>query len=291
MSRGSNWRGALACMAAMAGTGYASGRELALFFGQLGQASWAGILAGAATAGLLTGALAGWSARCGGASFAAACRRLPGRWTGRLCRAMGLLFLVALAAVMLRAAGQMGEMTLPVRHGALWGIGLALVLALALNLGGMRALPWAGLALALLAGLFYAALALDPRPPRLFLKGDAVLRLEDSVPAALLLGLAYGGMNACAAAGVAARFSGSGSGLGPCCGALLAAVLLCANAALLRGGRQLIAAAAMPEVALSARWGLAGFWLCAALRFLCAAATLAAALGGLAEWLRDDVKC
>ena len=163
-------RAALSVVAAVAGTGYASGRELVLFFAQLGRLSWAGILLASTVFGALVGLM----------SCASALRR----WYGRVAAALRGLLLAAVAAVMLLEAGKLGALTLPARNGFLWG--------------------------------------------------------------------------------------------------MLLALLLCANAAIARGGRQLLAQA-LPVVLLSARWGLAGFWMTALFSYVCAAATLAAALDGLWE--------
>ncbi|MBR1820281.1 MAG: hypothetical protein IJ769_01520, partial [Clostridia bacterium] len=63
MQKGGEARAALAVMASVAGTGYASGRELAVFFAQLGRASWAAIALAAAAFGLLTGLCARLASR------------------------------------------------------------------------------------------------------------------------------------------------------------------------------------------------------------------------------------
>ena len=63
-------------------------------------------------------------------------------------------------------------------------------------------------------------------------------------------------------------------------------LLLCANAALSRGGEALLAQA-LPTVILAARGGTAGFYLSAGFAWLCALTTLTAALAALADRLRD----
>ncbi|MBR1820274.1 MAG: hypothetical protein IJ769_01485, partial [Clostridia bacterium] len=183
--------------------------------------------------------------------------------------------------------------TLPVRDGYLWGVALAAGLACLANLGGQRALPWLGLLLLAVGFAFYGGLALDPRPPRIYLRGEVELRLAGNFPAAALLSLCYAALNACVAGDVIARFSGGcthAARLGALCGGLLGIVLLCGNAALERGGEMLLAQA-LPMVLLAARWGLAGFWLCAGFGFLCSVGTLAAALGGLRGWMWVRKRC
>ena len=286
MGKNRNARAALAALGAVAGTGYASGRTLVSFFAQLGGVSWVGIAAASACFALLTGLCAALANRTGAATFAGACRQALPRSISRLAGALHGLLLAAVAGVMLANAAKLGALTLPLKQAALWGMGLALALACMMNAGHRRALAAAGLVVWAAAVLFYSGLALDATPPRLNFRGGVALRLEGNVPAALLLALCYGALNACVAADAIVR-------LGPCqrparlglaCGAGLAAVLCLGNRALLRGGRALLAQA-LPVVVLAARWGIAGFWLCAGFGFLCAACTLAAALGGLSGWM------
>lgn len=288
MTNGRRWRPALAILSAVAGSGFASGRALVFFFSQTGRAAWAGICLACLVFALLVGLIAREAARCDAEGLPGLCRRLTGRRTARLACAMYALLLVMTCAVMLRGAGEVGALALPVNNGWLWGALSALVIALAVNLTGQRALPALGLAVVAAGLVFYGALALDGGPVRTYVRGDVQLALQDSVPAALLLALGYGALNASLAAGLAARFgrrADSPAALGARCGALLGALLACANAAIARGGRALLGQA-LPTVILAARWGLFGFWACAGFGYLCAAATLTAALGGLIDLLR-----
>ena len=289
MAGSREWRAALAATAAAAGTGYASGRELVLFFSQTGWAGWLGIPFASAVFGLLMALACRCAARADTDSLALALRRLTGpRWAAIAAALHGTL-LAMTALVMLFAAGETGALTLPVSNGFLWGALLALLIALLMNLSRLRSLPWLGLAVALVGLAFYGGLALDPRPVRVHVNGEVALALEGRWAAALLLALIYAAMNACLAAHAAARFSrGLRPGrVGAQCAALLCTLLTCACAAIGRGGRLLLGQA-LPSVILSARWGLTGFWLCAAFTFLCAVTTLAAALGGLSDHLRHS---
>ena len=281
-------RAVAAILAAVAGTGYASGRELVLFFAQTGMTGWIGVCFAPVVFGLLAGLLCRCGASAGATGFVPFCRRMMGRRAGAVAGWMHGLLLALTAVVMLCGAGELGALTLPVRFGWLWGAGIALLIALALNLARLRPLPWLGAAVLAVGVAFYGALALDPRPVRVWLDGEVQLALENSWPASILLALAYGAMNAALAANVALRF-GQGAkpwrvGLG--CGLSLWALLAVANGAIARGGRRLLGQA-MPTVVLAARWGLFGFWACAAFGYLCALTTLAAALGGLTDILRQ----
>lgn len=277
-------RAALAILAAIAGTAFASGRELVLFFAQMGWAGWPGIAFAALTFGALVGLLCRAAVRYSADSFPALCRRMLGPRANGLARGMYGLMLSVTAFVMLHGAGRLGALALPLRHAWLWGAAAALLIALLVNLARFRPLPWLGIALLAAGTAFYIALALDPRPVRVYRHGAVELALEGSLPAALLLGLLYAAMNIGIAAGVAARFArqarpwrvGLGSGL------MLLGILAAYNGAVARGGRALLFQA-MPTVVLAARWGVRGFWLCAGFGFLCRAATLAAALGGLMD--------
>ncbi len=282
------WRSATAALGAASAAAFASGRAMVVFFAQTGWASWPGIALAATAFGLMMGATARLARSSGASSFAELCRRWLGRGKGRVVGLFHALLLSVLASVALLNAGEAGALTLPVQRGFLWGMGLALALAILLCLSPRRALPWAGILLVAAGTAFYAALALDPRPPRLYLRGEAVLTLAGNLPAAAALALCGASLDACAAADAVCRCAGEGerparvsllSGLG------LALVLSAGNAALARGGPLLISMA-LPTVPLAARWGLVGFWVCAAFGFLCNAVTLSAALSGLIGWLR-----
>ncbi len=280
--------GAAAILASAAGSGFASGREIVLFFTQTGPAAWAGVAFAGLVFGLLVSLIAKYAANTGANSLPGLCRRLLGRRWADLACGMHALLLGMGFVVMLCAAGEAAALALPVDHGFAWGAALAVLAAVAVNAARRRALPLLGL-MAVAAGLLlYAGLALDGRPVRVYLRGDMSLALWSSLPAALLLALAYGAMNAGLCAPAAARW-GRGeqrpAALGAICGAALSALLACANAAIVRGGGALLAQA-LPTVILSARWGIVGFWCCVGFGYLCALSTLTAILGGLIDLMR-----
>ncbi len=285
MAKSGAWRSATAAAGAAATTGYASGRALVIFFMQLGAAAWPGVALASAGFGLLLALCAKLAIHAGAGSFGGVCRRT----LGGKARIVGLfhgLLLAMAAAVAILNAGEVGALTLPLRRGFLWGMAFALALAVLLNARGGRGMACAGAAIVAGSALFYAALALDPRPPRLYLRGEAVLTLSGSLPAMLALALCNAALNASIAADAVCRRADAGvkpRRLGLCCAAGMALPLLTGCAALTRGG-PLLLAHALPVVPLAARWGLLGFWLCAALTFACNTATLAAALLGLRGW-------
>ena len=269
---------ALSIMAAMAGTGFASGREIALFFSQLGAASWLAV----GFASSLTGALIGaaiWRARQFGDSDRGA--------AARVSAALKLLLAAMASALVLAHAMELGALTLPVKHAGPLGAGLALGAALLILRDPGRSLPRLGMAVTAFALVLYVGMAVDPRPPRLNMRGQAVLRLAGSWRAATVLSILYASMNACAGAWAVratrpVRARPLQTGLRVL--AMLFGVLASANLALARGGPALIAQAE-PTVLLAARWGIAGFWLCAAFGALCAVATLSASMSVFAEAL------
>lgn len=283
MERGRERRAALAAIAATAGAGYASGRELVLFFAQLGAASWLGVAFASVCFALLAAALCRAVERVGPDAPGAFLRRLLGRRVGTAAGMMHSLLMSLTAAVMLAGAGEIGALTLPVDHGYIWGMALALAAAVGWNLSYEKAMPAAGLLTLLIGAALYAGLALDPRPVRVYARAETTLALENSTGAAILLAAMYAALNASIAGDALLRLSHrrlDAGRVGLLCGGMMAILLSCANAAILRGGRDLLSQA-MPAVILAARWGAPGFWLCATFFFLCDAGTLAACLGAL----------
>jgi len=267
------WRAALGLLTGMAGVGLASGRELALFFAQLGDAGWAGLLLASALFGLLAGC-AVWR----GPSPTMCADPLE-----KLCAALRLLLAAVVAAFMLFSLGKVGELTFPLHHGFAFGAAFGLLAALCLT--RLKNAWLSGLVILVYVGGFYAANALDPRPTQVHIHGYAEFMLAGSVPAALALAVLYAALTACAGNWSLSRIRPGTvrpAALGLRAMGLVCVLLCLANLALLRGGNAVIAHP-MPWVALSARWGLAGFWLCAGLKALCAVTTLASALSVLLQ--------
>lgn len=188
--------------------------------------------------------------------------------------------MLLVCTVMLAEAGKLAELTLPVRH-AYW-IGLLAAMGMACTLCVLKVRTWNAAAL-VMCGAFYAALALDPRPVKIYGNYETELRLAGSVPAAVCLGALY----AMLVVSVAADRAVSDGGVKPvkfavCTGGLMLTLLTAANAALLRGGDRLLSQV-FPMVVLAARWGKIGFYGCIAVKWMCTVATLCAALRTLTE--------
>ena len=187
------------------------------------------------------------------------------------------------AGVMLAAVGELAALALPLYNAFWMGALFSAIVALMLNLRGMRAMGAVGLPVVAICGLFYAALALDPREIAVHLQYETVPELEGSVSAALMLAVLHsalcasvgGGLTACMAdtAGEPVRF-------GARCGIMMMALLSAANTAMLRGGEKLFSQA-LPTVLLAARWEKAGFYISISVMWLCSTMTLAAAIGAL----------
>lgn len=269
---------AVSAVAAAAGVSLASGRQMVVFFAQTQGASWIGVLTASVLFGALCGLVARAAAQTGSRSFVDVCARtLSGRWGMAVGMLYGLILVLA-AAAMLAESGRLAELALPL-HKAYWmGVVLSLGLASALCIRGMRG--WGAASLALW-GAFYVALALDPRPVRIHGDYETELRLAGSVPAAVLLGALHAGMSGSVAAGsVASAGAKSPVRLALSSGGMMLVLLTVANAALLRGGERLFSQA-LPMVVLAARWGKVGFYGCILVKWMCAVATISAALGAL----------
>jgi hypothetical protein len=82
MRKAVNLSAALSAVAAMVGAGFASGRELVVFFAGQGTPSWLGVLIACAGAGFLTGAVAALSRRTGRRDLPGVFSRTIGRGSG-----------------------------------------------------------------------------------------------------------------------------------------------------------------------------------------------------------------
>lgn len=283
------WRIAFSAIAAIAGTGFATGQEIALFFAQLGWAGWIGIPIASAMFGLLVGMMIYFARITGANSFSGVFRRQLGKTAGGIIDVLYGLLQALTAAMMLMTAGELGALTLPVRYGFYQGMIIAVSVSLMMNASRLRLLPWTGMLITGAAMLFYISLAMDSRPVRLYARSETKLALEGSLMGSALLAALYACLNGAVACGIVPRFTaGSVNAVrtGVISGGLMAALLMCANLAMMRGGKA-ICAARLPAVVLAARWGITGFWLSAAFMFICAAATLTSITGAIIAQLDE----
>ena len=273
MRKAVNLSAALSAVAAMVGAGFASGRELVVFFSGQGAPSWLGILIACAGAGFLTGSVAALAQRTG-------CRELPGVFSKAMGRGSGLAMEAVYAALLVLCAGAMlstgatlGALTFPVHGSFLLGTAITLACGLLLTMRG--ALPSAGLFLVAMMVAWYLALGTGQNPDGVHAGGSIVISAAS--------GMIYAAFNATVAAGVVCL--GAGEEINPrrvglFTALLLAAMMIPANWALLRAGadtRQMM----LPSVVMAERWGVAGYYLSIGALFLAVVTTLAAALSAL----------
>lgn len=281
---------AVAVAAASAGTGFASGREIVLFFSQMGRASWIGVACAAAMFGMLCGLVCRAAKQTGGESFRGVCLRVLGVRRGMVAGAAHGLLMAVTAGRMIIGAGEMAALVLPVKHAFLMGALLSVGTALLLCMRRMRRMVVFGTVTAVLCALFYASLALDPRKVRIYRSYETVAELSGSVSAALVLAMLHAALNASVACGVTCCFSSRVEkpfGFGMLCGGLMLIMLSAANAAVMRGGAKLLSQA-LPTVVLAARWGVFGYYAAISVMWLCDTATLAAAIGALTGEIGKD---
>lgn len=268
---------AFALIAAIAGTGFASGQELALFFAQFGKMAWLGVAVAAVVFGLLMSGMICCVRKFGASSFSETFYRQTGKFWGNIANALHSFLTAMVLMIMLDRTGRIGALTLPTKYGFPLGIAIALMLSIVINAYNMRGACRLGMGITILAALFYGGLALDNRHIRSYIFVETDLLFEGAVDKAILFALFYATMNGAVAAGVLPVLNCCGAKparVGFYSGALLAALLIIGNMALLRGGKVLYAAK-LPMVILAVRWGKFGFWLSAAFMYICSAATFA----------------
>ena len=280
---------ALGAMAAVAGIGFATGQELVLFFGQLGRMKWLAALISAGLFAVIVYITAVFARKSGARSLPGMFQRVIG---GRCGDAAGVLYglLTALAAaMMLKTCGEIGALSLPVKNGYLCGMLMALLISVALAAGRMRALPMLGLVSAAAAVLFYGALFIDRRPVQVNMRVETVLRLDGSLWGAVGLGILHACLNGAVAGAAVAGLSGisvrpvraaAGSG------GMMLVCLLSGCLALERGGEGIMGQT-LPTVLLAARWGIAGFYICAGFMYFSCLCSLTGALGAFFMQLCD----
>ena len=281
MNARDDFSAALAVTAAGTGLGFASGRIQAVFCAQTARASWIGAVVAGLAFGLLMAMIAHLKRRTGAARFPGVYRRLLGCHAGELIGALYVIALGIAGLLLLASAAKVGALALPQRNAGIIGALASLMLAALIAGLGEGALKAVGGGYVLLLMLLEAALWLLARELDAAKLQFAVdLRLRDSVPGAIVLGLLSACMSTALSAGVAVRTAGSRtspSGMGLFCGLLFMLVNLAGNAALQRQ-REEVLSLRTPFVALAAGWGTAGFYICAGMIFLGASVALAGIL-------------
>ena len=272
------WKSVLACVGAVIGAGFVSGREICGFFTRYGEASWGLILLAAATMVFLC-AMCMRRAQREQAACWCGLRCFSGTGTGALARGCVTALMLVIGGAMVSAAGRLVELLWP--SPLAYPAGAAGTLVLAWLLGFRGAGPLAavsGVLTALLAGMTLALL----RQPGT----EAVVLRTEAASGGLLLGairaVGYGSMNMAVAIGVICRAEGNERDC-RCCdrramgtGLVLTGLLFGANGLYLRHPG--LWQEDFPIVRLFQHLRRPGYVLCAALLYLAVLTTLTATL-------------
>ena len=279
-----DFQAAVAVTAVGTGLGFASGRTQAVFCAQTVRASWLGAVFSVLAYGLLMAMLCHLKRRTGARRFPGVYRRLLGCHAGKLIGGLYAVALLVAAVLLLSAAAKVGALVLPLRRAALTVALAALLLSgIVAALGNGALVCVGGAYLTLLLTLELALWRFGGRPDPARLQFVVDLRLQDSLPGALILGALCACMSTALSAGVAVRMSGSRTspcGTGLFCALLYLMVQLAGNAALQRQQQEVLSLRT-PFAALTALWGKPGFYLSAGLIFLGTVAALAGILRAL----------
>lgn len=276
---------ALAVVTVCVGAGFATGREIYLFFARYGAAGLAGCAAAALLAdGIFLGAMRAakqWNA----AEITTLCKRAAGGRAGRLAALFYGALLCAAGGAMLAATGEAFALMLPVCRA--YGLGMALTAAACFLLRGcgLEPLAWVGALLAPCCAALFAMILRAPVAERT----RPWLTAEPSLPRAMLAAACYASFNAAFCTGalceIGMRRNEEEHGLisaqaALCIGALLA--LGCT--ALYRHGES-VRYAPLPVVALSRAFGATGYWLCAAALLAAVVTSYGASVRALARMI------
>lgn len=274
------WKAALAAIAAPAGIIFSSGQGMVFFFTQTGWTSWLGITLAAALFGFFCGMICRMWLLTGSQSLTEAYERLFSSGGAVAIRVLHGAFSAAVVLYMCSICGSVAAITVPLHNAFLMGCAASGALALLLNMKKQKRMSWMGLAVVVVCGVICTGMAMDPREVTIYQCYEVEFKLFGSIGAAVLLAMLFAAVCVLAAARILFCFAGyarSGGRVAWKCGALMLMMLAPANAALMRGGEKLLVQK-QPMVLLAARWGRSGFYICAAMMWICAVSTLAAVL-------------
>lgn len=278
---------ALTVVTVCVGAGFATGREIYLFFARYGAAGIAGCAAAALLAGgIFLGAMRAakqWNA----AEITTLCKRAAGGRTGRFAAFFYGALLCAAGGAMLAATGEALALMLPVRRAYSLGMALTVAACFLLRGRGLEPLAWVG---ALLAPCCAALFAMILRAP--VAEGTRPwLAAEPSLPRAMLAAACYASFNAAFCTGalceIGIRRNEEEHGLISAQAALgIGALLALGCTALYRHGES-VRYAPLPVVALSRAFGATGYWLCAAALLAAVATSYGASVRALARMIPE----
>ncbi len=266
---------AAAIVASIVGAGFASGREIVVFFGRYGVAGYAGAITAAGLVALAVRGVVTLAARYGEGALPGLMRRVAGRSAGG--NALLALLLITVSAAMVAAGGELGALLVNMHGARELGMALTALLAAACAARGMATLKWLGGLTVAVMLCYFVLLAL--RAPE---TGPAFVR-----PGALASAAAYAGFNIAGACGVACaaglELGAQGDArraaarIGCAAGSLLLALLLAALACMRAHWAQ-VEPAPLPSVLLAARLGISGYYITIAVMWIAVLSTLAGAV-------------
>ena len=275
------YAGALACVSAVVGAGFASGREIVTFFTRYGSWSWLLILLSTST----MSALCLLTLRATRRNAARGWHELY-RQRGRFSRAFSVGCRLALfsliAGAMLAASASAVALLVPLNRAYEGGLILSLLLAFWLAGRSVRCLSWfGGLLTALLLAAYLPLMAAAP-PQSAVQAIPAIPAWRDALRAPLNA-VAYGSMNMAVALGVVCECVGKSRRelcrMSVLFGFLLTCLLFVANALYLRAPASL--QEELPLIALLRGFGRAGYLLGLCVFEVSVFTTLLAAMRGL----------
>lgn len=275
----------LACVGAVIGAGFASGREIVTFFTRYGAHAWWLMALAAGMMALLCALITESARRFGGGQ--GWCGLFPGRaWAAQGCV---LVLMAVTGGAMVSAAGQMISLLWPSHWAYSAGAVGTLWMAWWLGRGNLRVLGWiSGALTAMLMAILVLAMASTAARP--------VVALRPPLTAAALLraalrAAAYSAMNMTLAIGVVcrlSRFQAQNRRLSAVFGGVMALLLCISNLLYLRHPEQLDAA--FPIVGLLRGFGRRGFVISVVLLYLSILTTLAAVLYALRDAAQSYVR-
>ena len=274
------WGRALACIGAVVGAGFASGREVMVFFSRYGMGSWPLIVLSTGLMCMIC-ALVMRKARSGSTLYWCGMYQLDSkrlRWLGEGCL---FLLMGVTGGAMLSASGNLVALSLPL-HNAYW-IGIIVTLPLAYWLTQKDLKPLAVLSGFLTCGILAAyVLILAKRNAPMAVSIQEPLTFAGGLKA-VLFAIAYSGMNMAIALGVICDCARTSTRM--ICrssllfGLLLTGLLFLSNYVLLQYDD--LQDATFPIVRLLSDLGQAGFWLSVTILYLAVFTTLTAILCAL----------
>ncbi|GHU75560.1 hypothetical protein AGMMS49992_19820 [Clostridia bacterium] len=150
---------ALAILATVIGAGFASGREVMVFFSRFGRFSWVGVIITALTFGALISSIMRLCTRTRAVNYAGLCSTILGPVAGRACAALYALLMLFTAGAMASGVGEIAQITMTIPHAYEIGLVVAVIAAAIWARRGVSALATGAGFLLPVSGLLYIIIA------------------------------------------------------------------------------------------------------------------------------------